>query len=139
MLQMATGIPWDDGYLTTAQDYARFGLLYLRGGEWDGEQILPEDWVEYSRTPSPAEPEYGAHWWLDPRRPGVFYAVGIRGNVITVDPAHDLVIAAQHGRRLAPAHAHRSHPRRLCRPRRHAVRTAARTAPLRPCSVPPRG
>jgi CubicO group peptidase (beta-lactamase class C family) len=85
---------WQGSYSadTTAQDYAKLGLLYLRGGEWDGEQILPEDWVEYSRTPSPAEPEYGAHWWLDPLRPGVSYAVGIRGNVITVDPAHDLVI-----------------------------------------------
>ncbi len=62
---------WQGSYSadTTAQDYARLGLLYLRGGEWDGEQIVPEQWVEYSRTPSPAEPEYGAHWWLDPRRP----------------------------------------------------------------------
>lgn len=85
---------WQGAYSadTTAQDYAKLGLLFLRGGEWDGEQIVPEEWVEFSRTPSPAEPEYGAHWWLDPLRPGVFYAVGIRGNVITVDPAHDLVI-----------------------------------------------
>ena len=77
---------------TTARGYAKFGLLYLRGGQWDGRQVLPVDWVEYSRTPSPANPEYGAHWWLDPARPGVSYAVGIRGQVITVDPAHDLVI-----------------------------------------------
>lgn len=85
---------WQGAYSadTTAQDYAKFGLLFLRGGEWDGEQILPEEWVELSRSPSAAEPEYGAHWWLDPVRPGVSYAVGIRGNVITVDPAHDLVI-----------------------------------------------
>jgi CubicO group peptidase (beta-lactamase class C family) len=77
---------------TTARDYANLGLLYLRGGLWDGEQVLPADWVEYSRTPSPANPEYGAHWWLDPERPGVSYAVGARGQAITVDPAHDLVI-----------------------------------------------
>jgi CubicO group peptidase (beta-lactamase class C family) len=77
---------------TTARDYAKFGLLYLRGGIWEGEQVLPEDWVEYSRAPSPANPEYGAHWWLDLARPGVLYAVGARGQVITVDPAHDLVI-----------------------------------------------
>lgn len=85
---------WQGAYSadTTAQDYAKLGLLYLRGGEWDGEQILPEEWVEFTRTPSPAEPEYGAQWWLDTLRPGVSYAVGIRGNVITVDPAHDLVI-----------------------------------------------
>jgi CubicO group peptidase (beta-lactamase class C family) len=77
---------------TTARGYAKFGLLYVRSGQWDGRQVLPVDWVEYSRTPSPANPEYGAHWWLDPARPGVSYAVGIRGQVITVDPAHDLVI-----------------------------------------------
>jgi CubicO group peptidase (beta-lactamase class C family) len=77
---------------TTARGYAKFGLLYVRGGQWDGRQVLPVDWVEYSRAPSPANPEYGAHWWLDPARPGVSYAVGIRGQVITVDPAHDLVI-----------------------------------------------
>ena len=34
--------------------------------------------------------EYGAGWWLDPERPGVMYAVGVDGQVITVDPAHDL-------------------------------------------------
>lgn len=75
---------------TTALNFAKFGLLYLRDGVWDGERILPEGWVEYSRTPSVSNPEYGAGWWIDLERPGVFYAVGIRGQVITVDPAHDL-------------------------------------------------
>ena len=77
---------------STARDFAKFGLLYLRGGEWDGDRILDEDWVERTRTPSPANPEYGAQWWLDSHRPGVFYAIGIRGQVITADPAHDLLI-----------------------------------------------
>lgn len=77
---------------STARDFAKFGLLYVRGGQWDGEQILPEEWVEYSRTPSPANPEYGALWWLDPERPEVLYAIGVQGQVITVDPVHDLVI-----------------------------------------------
>jgi CubicO group peptidase (beta-lactamase class C family) len=75
---------------TTARNFAKFGLLYLRDGVWDGERILPEGWVDYSRTPSPTNPEYGAGWWLDLERPGVFYAIGIRGQVITVDPEHDL-------------------------------------------------
>jgi CubicO group peptidase (beta-lactamase class C family) len=75
---------------TTARNFAKFGLLYLRDGLWDGDRILPEGWVDYSRTPSETNPEYGAGWWLDLLRPGVFYAVGIDGQVITVDPAHDL-------------------------------------------------
>jgi CubicO group peptidase (beta-lactamase class C family) len=77
---------------TTARDLAKLGLLYARGGEWDGERILDERWVELTRTPSPANPEYGLHWWLDPRRPEVLYAIGTQGQVITVDPGHDLVI-----------------------------------------------
>ncbi len=85
---------WLGGYRTdaTARDFAKLGLLHARGGRWEGERLLEEDWVEYTRTPSPSNPEYGAHWWLDTERPGVSYAIGIRGQVITVDPAHDLVI-----------------------------------------------
>jgi CubicO group peptidase (beta-lactamase class C family) len=75
---------------TTALNFAKFGLLYLRDGVWDGERILPEGWVEYSRTPSASNPEYGAGWWLDLERPGVFYAVGKYGQAIAVDPEHDL-------------------------------------------------
>src|SRR5262245_36117332 len=37
----------------SAQDFARFGYLYLRDGVWDGERILPAGWVDYARTPSP--------------------------------------------------------------------------------------
>ncbi|MGH9111076.1 MAG: serine hydrolase domain-containing protein, partial [Acidimicrobiales bacterium] len=52
----------------TAQDYLRFGLLYLRDGEWDGARLLPEGWVDYARraTSYDAEGErwYGAHWWV---------------------------------------------------------------------------
>jgi CubicO group peptidase (beta-lactamase class C family) len=75
---------------TTIRNFAKFGLLYLRDGVWDGERILPEGWVDYSRTPSKSNAEYGAGWWLDLERPGIFYAIGIRGQVIAVDPAHDL-------------------------------------------------
>ena len=41
-------------------------------------------------TPSAANPIYGAHWWLDDKRQAVFYAVGVDGQVITVDPEQDL-------------------------------------------------
>jgi CubicO group peptidase (beta-lactamase class C family) len=75
---------------TTARNFAKLGLLYLRDGTWDGTRILPEGWVDYSRTPSAANPEYGAGWWLDLLRPEVFYAIGVLGQVIAVDPAHDL-------------------------------------------------
>jgi CubicO group peptidase (beta-lactamase class C family) len=78
----------------TAQDFARFGLLYLRDGMWDGRRILPEGWVDYSRTPTPttASPTYGSSWWLDPERPSMFYALGFEGQSIAVLPNDDVVV-----------------------------------------------
>ena len=85
---------WLAGYSadTTARGFARFGLLILRDGVWDGVRILPPGWVDRMRTPTPAEPGYGAHWRLDIERPGVMIARGLRGQLIAVDPRHDLVV-----------------------------------------------
>ena len=91
----------------TARDWARFGLLFLRDGVWQGERILPEGWVEFSTTPAPTAPlgQYGAHWWLNagaandmtqrtwPDLPrDIFYASGFQGQYVVVIPSHDLVI-----------------------------------------------
>lgn len=85
----------------TARDFARFGLLYLRGGRWDERQILPRDWVDYARTqtPQPAEREgdYGAHWWLNLAGPGSFSANGYEGQYTVAVPDLDLVLV-RHGK-----------------------------------------
>ncbi len=80
--------------LATPHDFARFGLLYLRGGEWDGAQLLPRAWVDYARSPSYVDDEqgYGAHWWLHPERNGWFMASGYDGQRILVAPDKDLVL-----------------------------------------------
>jgi CubicO group peptidase (beta-lactamase class C family) len=94
------------GY-ASARDWARFGLLYLNDGVWNGERILPEGWVKYSTTPSDAAPkgEYGAQIWLnagsknDPGQcnyPGLphdaFVFQGFEKNTVTVIPSHKLVV-----------------------------------------------
>ena len=69
----------------TARDFARFGLLYLRDGVWDGTRLLPEGWVDYGRTIESVDPEdgpYGAHWWgVRRRHPGHLPRLGLRGPV----------------------------------------------------------
>jgi CubicO group peptidase (beta-lactamase class C family) len=84
-----------------ARDFARFGLLYLRGGVWDGRRILPEGWVDYARTPTfqqagAGEHRYGAHWWLDLAGPGSFSANGYDGQFTVIAPDRDLIIV-RHG------------------------------------------
>jgi CubicO group peptidase (beta-lactamase class C family) len=80
----------------TARDYARFGLLYLRDGTWDGRRLLPEGWVDAGRTPRSVDPDddhlYGAHWWTRDEPLGTFWAAGHEGQYIDVCPALDLVL-----------------------------------------------
>lgn len=91
----------------TARDWARFGLLYLNDGVWDGSHILPEGWVQYTATPAPAAPrgEYGAQWWLNAGAAGnptnrtypnvptdSFQAEGFEGQFVFVVPSKNLVL-----------------------------------------------
>jgi CubicO group peptidase (beta-lactamase class C family) len=94
------------GY-ATARDWARFGLLYLNDGVWNGERILPEGWVKYTTTPADAAPkgEYGALWWLNAGQKGnpsnrllpnvptdAFSAQGFEGQYVYVIPSKKLVV-----------------------------------------------
>ena len=86
---------------TNARDLARFGLLYLNGGVWQGERLISEEWIEFVRTPAPSTAErgnfYGGQFWLVPDDrddvPKDAYATaGIRGQYVIIVPSHDLVI-----------------------------------------------
>lgn len=85
----------------TPRDWARFGLLYLQNGYWGKEQILPENWVEFTRTPaSKSKGEYGAQFWLNrdefrelPDAPeSIYFADGYNGQRVYIVPTHNLVI-----------------------------------------------
>ena len=76
----------------TTRDFARFGLLYLRGGQWDGRQLISTSWIDETRVPAATNPQYGLHWWMF--QPGAFSAEGLFGQRIVVVPSLDLVIAA---------------------------------------------
>ncbi|MDH3419208.1 MAG: beta-lactamase family protein [Gammaproteobacteria bacterium] len=84
-----------------ARDLARFGLLYLQGGVWNGERLISEEWIDFVRTPAPSTAArgnfYGAQWWLVPDDrtdvPRDAYSTsGNRGQYTIVIPSHDLVI-----------------------------------------------
>ncbi len=77
----------------TARDFARFGLLQLRDGTWDGQRILPEGWVDYARTPTPrSSGHYGAHFWLSRHGGARFSCNGFRCQFIVMDPERDVVL-----------------------------------------------
>lgn len=102
-------IDWNGDFISSSQvwatgrDLARIGQLYLQDGMWGNERLLPEDWVQFVRTPAPAQPMsgagYGAQFWLMNDAAGVpegtFYAAGNRGQYIVIIPALNTVIVRQ--------------------------------------------
>ncbi len=86
------------GWATT-RDWAKFGLLYLHKGNWNGEQLFDESWAKYVATPTNgSKGNYGSHFWLNaggyfpdvPR--DMYYCSGYQGQMIAIFPSHDLVI-----------------------------------------------
>jgi CubicO group peptidase (beta-lactamase class C family) len=100
------------GAQTTCRDLARFGLLFLRDGEWDGEEVVSRRWVREATTPSQdLNPDYGFLWWLDPggdeegAGPGAgddggdapppagsYAALGLQSQVVAVFPSSGIVV-----------------------------------------------
>jgi CubicO group peptidase (beta-lactamase class C family) len=88
------------GLSLTARDMAKIGSLYLRGGRWNGMQLVPETYVtestqQHNHGGSPGRAaDYGYLWWIT-RPPGeaaAYFAAGYGGHLIYVVPARDLVI-----------------------------------------------
>jgi CubicO group peptidase (beta-lactamase class C family) len=74
----------------TPRDFGKFGLLFARNGEWNGQQLIPESWIELS-TSLALDGEYGYYWWPINDHNG-FVAIGLHGQTIAVIPEDNLVI-----------------------------------------------
>jgi len=94
------------GLALKTRNMARFGLLYLNKGKWEGEQVVPEDWIRESfkmhvdfGNPDQDVVGYGYLWWIqrpDPQGKGeqyIYAARGAKGQYIFIVPEHDIVVA----------------------------------------------
>jgi CubicO group peptidase (beta-lactamase class C family) len=85
----------------TPPDMAKFGYLYLNGGQWDGQQVVPADWVATSTREHIRAGDqwlsdgYGYQWWID--KAGYYMALGYGGQYIIVVPDQDLVVVFTSG------------------------------------------
>ncbi|WP_415921572.1 serine hydrolase domain-containing protein [Tateyamaria sp. SN6-1] len=85
------------GLNITTRDYARFAQMILQDGMWQGEQIVPADWIAESTVPSaPTQPGrigYGYQWWIPVgARDGVVMGRGIYGQYLYIDAQAEVVI-----------------------------------------------
>ena len=92
------------GLSVSLRDYARFARLYLNRGNYNGEQILTEDWVrdsfdikeEYSKPGANEDAYnvigYGYQWWIPEGTEEEFMAIGVYGQWIYVNPTKHIII-----------------------------------------------
>ncbi len=83
------------GLNVMTRDYARFGQMIAQGGQWQGKQVVPADWVKTSTSPQAKDGSaYGFQWWIPPdASPGEVMAQGIYGQYIYINPGLNVVIA----------------------------------------------
>ncbi|QJC52165.1 serine hydrolase [Paenibacillus albicereus] len=102
--RLAGGQEGGAGLSMTMRGLAKLGRLYAQGGRWQGEQIVPQEWVEASVKPRHKgllhyEPQvygcYGYHWWVSPQDkqpgPNYFFAFGYGGQYLFVVPELEAV------------------------------------------------
>lgn len=79
---------------SNARDFAKFGRLYKQNGNWNGEQILSEEFIQKSIHPRFNEsPQYGYGWWLSNyQNKQIYYMRGHLGQFVIVIPEDDLII-----------------------------------------------
>lgn len=91
------------GIFISAEDMARFGLLFLNNGKWKEQQLISESWIEKAITPSVPNINYGYMWWLNKKgsrhweglSENIYYAAGFGGNFIVIDKEKNLVVVTR--------------------------------------------
>ena len=85
------------GIFMSTEDHARYGLLFLHQGNWNGQQLFSKSWISQITRPSSAENSYGYLWWLPGKRmsnlsKNGYYAAGFGGNYIIIEPDKNMVV-----------------------------------------------
>lgn len=97
------------GLELTVRDVARFGLLALRKGEWDGERLVSNAWFDAATTyqasgDTTGYAAYGYHWWVitDGAYPA-YFGLGFGSNYLYIVPALDLIVVVLKGFETPPS------------------------------------
>ncbi|ABG50762.1 beta-lactamase [Trichodesmium erythraeum IMS101] len=92
------------GMNCTLRDYAKFGLVYLHNGYFNGQQIIPKSWVKESTIPDSSHLQPGTtderylkwgyqhHWWIPEGSKGDYCATGAWGQYIYINPEKNFVV-----------------------------------------------
>ncbi|SDR85872.1 serine hydrolase [Gramella sp. MAR_2010_147] len=91
------------GMFINTEDMARFGLLFMNNGMWNGQELISNELIDEAMSPSVPNPNYGYMWWLNSKGSrnmenidnDIFYAAGFGGNFIIVDQKNNLVIVTR--------------------------------------------
>ncbi len=91
------------GIFISAEDMARFGLLFLNNGKWKNKQLISKSWIDKAITPSAPNANYGYMWWLNKKgsrhweglSENIYYAAGFGGNFIVIDKEKNLVVVTR--------------------------------------------
>jgi CubicO group peptidase (beta-lactamase class C family) len=94
---------WGGGMFLNAWDLARFGYLFLRDGQWQGQQLISRDFIAKARTGGSAKADYGyANWFLNPERKALPAAPetaitfqGAGRNIVYLDQQHDVLMVVR--------------------------------------------
>ncbi len=83
------------GLTLTTMDMAKIGQLYLDGGIWKGEQMVPSSWIDASTKEQSrwGKLSYGYLWWIIDDKEHIYAAMGDGGNVIYVNTKKKMVVA----------------------------------------------